>query len=165
MQTWQRVMVGAVVALAACSPWVEAKDGKIMSGAACQGRNVTDRDEILVLVNGVLNVHPTDPAFVVCPIVRDNTSLNPNGRLEVSFRLVRSSTDEAVSCLVESRGRFGVKLDGAEGSAGAGLTLTVKQNPDSQGYYVAQCRLPPGAPGGSIIAYRTVEESPTDDNN
>jgi hypothetical protein len=165
VKTTRRLMAFALVALAAFGSSADASDAKVMSGAACQPRSVNDRDDIVVLVDGVTNVNPTDPAFVVCPILRDNTSANPNGRLEVSFRLVRSSTDEAVSCVLDSRDRFGELLERAEGSAGAGLTLTVAQNPNSQGYYVVQCRLPQGNPGGTVIAYRYVEESPTDTNN
>jgi len=41
----------------------------------------------------------------------------------------------------------------------------VQQNPGSQGYYVLQCKLPPGNTGGTVIAYGYEEESPTDDNN
>jgi hypothetical protein len=158
-------MAAAVVALAAFCSSADASDVKVMSGAACQPRSANDRQDLLVLVDGVTNINPTDPAFVVCPILRDNTSAIPNGRLEVSFRLVRSSNDDAVSCLLDSRDRFGELLERAEGSAGAGLTLTVAQNPNSQGYYVVQCQLPHGNPGGTVIAYRYVEESPTDNNN
>jgi hypothetical protein len=166
VKTVQRLMAFAVVALAAFSSGADARDFKVMSGAACQPRSVDDRQDILVLVDGVTNINPTDPAFVVCPILRDNTSANPDGRLEVSLRLLRSSNDEAVSCLLDSRDRFGERLDHAEGSAGNGLTLTVAQNPDSRGgYYVVQCKLPPGNPGGTVIAYRYVEASPTDNSN
>ena len=165
MKTVQCLMAFAVVALAAFSSGADARDVKVMSGAACQPRSADDRQDILVLVDGVTNINATDPAFVVCPILRDNTSANPNGQLEVSLRLLRSSNGEAVSCLLDSRDRLGERLARSEGSAGNGLTLTVPQNPSSQGYYVVQCELPQGNPGGTVIAYRYVEESPTDTDN
>ena len=67
MKTTQWLMAFALVALAAFGSSADASDAKVMSGAACQPRSVNDREDIVVLVDGVTNVNPTDPAFVVCP--------------------------------------------------------------------------------------------------
>src|SRR5438094_8507054 len=120
MRTKMRLMALALVTCATFGSSTYASDAKVMAGAACQPRSANDRQDILVLVDGVTNANPSDPAFVVCPILRDNTSANPNGTLQVSLRVARSSNGEAVSCLLDSRDRSGNLLDRDESSAGAG---------------------------------------------
>jgi hypothetical protein len=87
MKTRQCLIAFAVVAVAALGYSADASDLKVLPGSACQPRSVPDRQDIVVLVDGVTNINPTDPAFVVCPLVRDNASTNPNGELRVTVRV------------------------------------------------------------------------------
>ena len=131
---------------------------------------------------GVTNINATDQAFVVCPIVRDNASINPNGTLLVNLVVQGSTNNDPVKCRLDSRKAQGtvspvtnLPLDRDEDSAGgaeqgtstgfAHLILDVKQNPKRDGYYVVQCELPAGNPGGTVASYRYFEASPTDENN
>lgn len=157
------LMAIAVVSCAAFGSSAYATDVKLMAGSTCQPRSPDDRQDVFALLDGVTNVNPTDPAFVLCPIVRDNTSTIPNGTLLVRLTVKRSSNGEAVSCVLDSRDRNGNQLERDEGTAGARFTLEVKQNPSIDGYYALQCRLPPA--GGTVVSYRYTETSPTDENN
>jgi hypothetical protein len=76
MRPTMRVMALALVTCAVFGSSAYASDAKVMAGAACQPRLPGDRDDIAVLFDGATNIDDdvTDPtAFVLCPIVRDNT--------------------------------------------------------------------------------------------
>jgi hypothetical protein len=182
MRMKKRLLALAVVALAAVESPAYASDFKVMPGSACQPRLMDDRQDVVVLLDGVTNIHPTDPAFVICPIVRDNTSTNPNGVMLVNLVVHGSSVGDKVECLLDSRNAQGtvnpitnLPVARDEGSAGgattasstgfAHLILDVPQNPRRDGYYVVQCKLPAGQPGGTVASYQYFELSPTDDNN
>ena len=173
MSTTNRLMAIAVVSCAAFgSGAYAASDFKVMPGSACQPRSPNDRQDILALLDRVINANPTDPAFVICPIVRDNTSPIPSAFMQVRLVVKRSSNGEPVSCVLDSRDDDGTQIERSEGSDGTGtgtdgrnLFLVVKENPERNGYYVVQCRLPPGNPGGTVVSYRFSERSPTDQNN
>lgn len=169
MSTRNRLMAIAVVSCAAFGSSAYASDFKTMPGSACQPRSPNDRQDVFALLDGVINVNPTDPAFVICPIVRDNVSTNPNGVLQVRLTVKGSSNDEKVSCVLDNREADGTRNQRDEDSAGnatgsSALVLEVKQGQRNE-YYVVQCRLPPGSPGGTVVSYRYNEESPTDENN
>jgi hypothetical protein len=163
MRTKTRLLT---LALAACTVFgssAYASDVKIMAGAACQPRSPQDRQDIFVLLDGVTNTNPTDPAFVLCPIVRDNTSPSPNGVLQVNLQVRESSNGELVSCILETRRTNGTELEKDEAATDSGnLSLAVLQTNTLNSYHVLQCNLPPGS---GIITYRYVEPSPTDRNN
>jgi hypothetical protein len=69
-------------------------------------------------------------------------------------------------CTLDSREPDGTLIDEDEAATNSGnLGLVMQQNPTIDGYYVLQCQLPPGSPGGTIARYRYVEPLPTDRNN
>jgi len=171
MSTKNRLMAIAVVSCAAFgSSAYAANDFKVMPGSACQPRSPDDRQDILALLDGVINVDQTDPAFVICPIVRDNTGIIPNTPLQVRLQVKGSSNGEPVSCVLDSRQGNGTRIQRDEGSAGDAtgssvLFLDVKQVTNQNVYYVVQCKLPPGLPGGTVASYRYFEASPTDEDS
>jgi hypothetical protein len=164
-----------------------ASDSKVMSGAECQPRSTGDLEDIFTLETGVLNIDPADKAFVICPIVRDNTSTNLASRFVVDMRVKGSTNDKPVTCRLSSRKSTGAfptdDIDpvtnesihqdvGSGGGAPIGtstgfahIVLDVPANPTRDGYYVVQCELPEGKPGGSVISYTYTESTPTDQNN
>lgn len=163
MRPKTRLMTLALAACTVLGSSAYASDVKIMAGAACQPRSPQDRQDILVLSIGAINTNPADPAFVLCPIVRDNTSPSPNGLLQVNLQVRGSSNGELVSCLLETRSTNGTELAQDEAATDSGnLGLTVHQTNTIESYHVLQCKLPPGS---GIITYRYAEPSPTDRNN
>ncbi|MGH8491136.1 MAG: hypothetical protein ACREXS_20305 [Gammaproteobacteria bacterium] len=163
MSTKNRLMAVAAVSLVTLGSNAYAVDRKVMPGSACQPRSPDNGQDIFALLDGVTNSNPTDLAFVLCPIVRDNTSTNPNGLLQVQLLVKGSSNDELVSCVLDSRQANGTRIQRDEAATDGGLLgLIVKQNARIDGYYVVQCALPPG---GTVVSYSYVESSPTDENN
>ena len=80
MRPPMRVMALALLTCAVFGSSAYASDAQVMAGAACQPRLPDDRDDIAVLFDGATNIEDdvTDPtAFVLCPIVRDNTRAHP----------------------------------------------------------------------------------------
>jgi hypothetical protein len=168
MSTKNTLMVIALVSCAAFGSSAYADDFKVMPGSACQPRSPDDRQNVFALLDGVTNANPTDPAVVQCPIVRDNTTPIPSAFMQVRLSVKGNANDEPVSCVLNSRDDNGRLIEDSEGSGGNAtaiavhLFLTVNGNPDRDGSYVVQCRLPPG---GDVVSYRYIERSPTDENN
>jgi hypothetical protein len=161
-----RLLALAVVTCAVFSTSASATDAKIMVGTACQPRTPLDREDIVVFFDGATNTNQTESAFVLCPIVRDNTlGTTPDGVLRVNLH-EGGSTGALVSCILESREVDGTRIDRDEAATnGSNLGPVMQQHPTIDGYYVLQCELPPGLPRGTIASYRYFEPSPTDRNN
>jgi hypothetical protein len=150
------VVAVGFMSLAAVAAHAGVSDEIVMAGAACQPRSSQDRDDVLALVDGVFNTNTTSPAFVLCPIMRLNSSTvpNPTSRL---IATVRASLPEpnvaAVSCLLNRHAARGEQLARDERSANSlgRINLAVDLDANSKGdYFVMQCRLPSD---GGVISF------------
>jgi hypothetical protein len=162
MQSMKTQFVTRAGSLAACAVMAfaaitaHASEEIVTSGAACQPRSADDREDLLVLVDGLANINRTSPAFVLCPIARVNNKTSPDAfsRLIASLRVSRAENGvEEVTCLMDRRTARGELVERQEKGGGffGRVNLQVKVDPtDRSDYFVMQCRLPPDS---LIISY------------
>jgi hypothetical protein len=141
-------------------------DYKILPGAACQPNSAIDAADLLRTPIGIVNNGPRDRRTVLCPIVRDTVN---EYDLDIGVTVTTG-----VTCQFYVMNYKGVYAAGTpHGPSSTAVIDTgkeihyflIKANPNVDppgfvGYYVLDCRLPPG---GAVFSYGSGENADTTD--
>lgn len=140
-----------------------ADDSKVYNGSACIAYGLENNgpparfDVNFYMSDGsIKNNLPNNSIFVLCPIVRDNTT-NTDGLRNVTVRLF-----DAGFCIIESRAPFGQTTNDFSKLLEAGPGFQSLEFKDANrltrsfplGPYVLSCLLPPG---GILFNYLVTE--------
>ncbi len=143
------------------------QDRKTYHGTTCQGLAPFDRSMLENRVAGIENFHGTLPAFVMCPIIRDNANNTTGFDGPIWVRVFRSSaTTQRLHCWVSTINVTGVRIRTANASWVGNGWQWLALNTSGAGASVAwgsallYCSLPPGS---RLLSY-TVDELPNTNN-